>query len=81
MHQTLAALFVALGILGISSGPSPALAAPDKCANASAQCAVEIGGVCDPATGRWRYGRPGVNGTNRGGAFDACIARKLKERR
>jgi hypothetical protein len=57
------------------------LAASDKCATVSAQCAVEIGGVCDPATGRWRYGRPGVNGTNRGGAFDACIARKLKERR
>jgi hypothetical protein len=82
MHRTLAVIFVALGISGTSLlSPAPAGAASDKCANISAQCALEVGGVCDPATGRWRYGRPGVGGTNKGGAFDACIARKLKERR
>jgi hypothetical protein len=55
-------------------------AAADKCQRITAQCAVEIGGVCDPATGAWRYGTDS-GGTNRTGAYDRCIARKLKERR
>jgi hypothetical protein len=61
------------------AGVAPAEEA--KCTSISAQCAVEVGGMCDPATGRWRYGRPGVGGTNRSGAFDACISRKLGQRK
>jgi hypothetical protein len=59
-------------------------AASGKCSNVSAQCAVEIGGRCDPATGHWEYGNRGnrgSGGTNRGGAFDQCVARKLKEKK
>jgi hypothetical protein len=61
-----------------------AFAAPAKCTSISARCAVEIGGVCDPKTGRWEYGRnryTGSGGTNRGGAFDACVSRELKKRK
>jgi hypothetical protein len=61
-----------------------AAAASGKCTSIQAQCAVEIGGRCDPATGHWEYGNyqnRGSGGTNRGGAFDQCIARKLKERK
>jgi hypothetical protein len=61
-----------------------ASAATAKCTGISARCAVEIGGVCDPKTGRWEYGRyryTGSGGTNRGGAFDACVSRELKKRK
>jgi hypothetical protein len=71
---------IAIAAVGsLRAGVAPAEAA--KCTSISAQCAVEIGGRCDPATGRWRYGRPGVGGTNRSGAFDACISRKLGQRK
>jgi hypothetical protein len=56
----------------------------NKCTTIQAQCAVEIGGRCDPETGRWEYGNygnRGSGGTNRGGAFDGCISRKLKQRK
>ena len=73
---------IALAVIGIFAMSSvPAASEAAKCTSISAQCAVEIGGTCDSATGRWRYGRPGVGGTNKSGAFDACLARKLKERR
>jgi len=55
-----------------------------KCSSISAQCAVEIGGQCDPKTGYWCYGfhrGRDCGGTNRGGAFDACLSRKLGGRR
>jgi len=55
-----------------------------KCNTIQAQCAVEIGGRCDPKTGRWEYGNygnRGSGGTNRGGAFDGCISRKLNQRK
>jgi poly(3-hydroxybutyrate) depolymerase len=72
---------------------SPETSAQAKCTSAQAQCAVEIGGTCDPQTGRWQYGggylgtKAGTGGTgasggtNRFGAFDACVARKLAERK
>jgi len=68
-------------LLGLLASTTIAVSAPAKCTSVSAQCAVEIGGRCDPATGRWQYGRIGSGGTNRFGAFDACIARKLRERK
>jgi hypothetical protein len=59
--------------------PDAAMAAEGKCTSVSAQCAVEIGGQCDPKTGHWCYGR--YQGHNCGGsniaAFDACVSRKL----
>jgi len=39
------------------------------------------GGQCDPQTGRWTYGRRGVGGSNKSGAFDACISRELARAR
>jgi hypothetical protein len=73
---------IAFAVIGVSSVSSvPARSEAAKCTSMSARCAVEIGGTCDPATGRWQYGRAGIGGTNKYGAFDACIARKLKERR
>jgi hypothetical protein len=59
-------------------------AAFGKCTSIQAQCAIEIGGRCDPRTGHWEYGNvrnAGSGGTNRGGAFDQCVSRKLKERK
>jgi len=54
-----------------------------KCTSISAQCAVEIGGQCNPKTGSWCYGF--YRSRNCGGsgilAFDACLSRKLGERR
>ena len=55
----------------------PTLAAKAKCQSIQAQCAVQIGGTCDPQTGRWVYGRNGPSGNNKGGAFDQCISSKL----
>jgi hypothetical protein len=63
---------------------APVMAATAKCTSIQAQCAVEIGGTCDPATGRWRYGAyqgHQYGGTNHGGAFDACVSRKLGQGR
>jgi hypothetical protein len=55
-----------------------------KCTSLQARCALEVGGECDPKTGRWAYGNwQGINhgGSNRGGAFDACISRGLAKRK
>jgi hypothetical protein len=79
MRRTVVFAIVAIGICYTGAVPSEAAAA--KCTSISAQCAVEIGGTCDPATGRWEYGRARSGGTNRFGSFDACIARKLREQR
>jgi uncharacterized membrane protein len=59
-------------------------AAEGKCTSLQARCALEIGGECDPKTGRWVYGYwQGINhgGSNRGGAFDVCISRGLAKRK
>jgi hypothetical protein len=54
-----------------------AMAAPNagKCSSLQARCAVEIGGRCDPATGRWEYGRNGAGGNAQ--AHNACLSRGL----
>ena len=63
--------------------PAGVMAAEGKCTSISAQCAVEIGGQCDPKTGHWCYGR--YQGQNCGGAniaaFDACVSRKFGQRK
>jgi hypothetical protein len=33
----------------------------DNCTSIQARCAVEVGGTCDPRTGRWRAGNSGGN--------------------
>jgi len=56
--------------------------AASKCTSVQAQCAVEIGGQCDPNTGRWFYGR--YMGKLAGGttvAFHNCVSRKLSQKR
>jgi hypothetical protein len=76
--------FFAIAVIALTSlGAKPTDAAPAKCTSIQAQCAIEIGGRCDPVTGRWEYGRARdgggrIGGTNRGGAFDACVSRRLK---
>jgi len=59
---------------------SPALA-QGKCTNIKAKCAVEIGGQCDPKTGRWFYGcweGKCAGGTTQ--AFIACLDRANAKR-
>jgi hypothetical protein len=64
--------------------PGAAMAAEGKCTSIQAQCAVEMGGTCDPKTGHWCYGLwrgQQCGGTNNGGAFDTCVSRKLAGRK
>ena len=78
--KILAGIIASFVVAAMGLGIAPALAAGKKCTSLQARCAVEIGGTCDPVTGRWAYGRwLGVNngGTNMGGAFDQCISRRL----
>jgi hypothetical protein len=62
---------------------TPAMAAEGKCTSVQAQCALEIGGYCNPKTGYWCYGywmsrRCGGGNTH---AFDECLSRKLGQRK
>jgi hypothetical protein len=55
-----------------------------KCTSLQARCALEIGGTCNPKTGHWVYGwwnGRDWGGSNKGGAFDACIARGLAQKK
>jgi hypothetical protein len=52
---------------------STAAFADKGCKNIPSKCAIEIGGRCDPVTGKWVYGRDGAGGNTR--AFDDCISR------
>jgi hypothetical protein len=59
----------------------PVSEAASKCTSVQAQCAVEIGGQCDPTTGRWFYGR--YMGKVAGGtkvSFHDCVSRKLSQK-
>jgi hypothetical protein len=46
-----------------------------RCTSISQRCAMEIGGRCDPATGKWEYGRNGAGGNTL--AFNTCIGRMM----
>ena len=76
-RENLASIIAAAAIGFYSIGATDAVFAAQKCTSIQARCAVEIGGRCDPETGRWRYG-PRAGGSNIGGAFDSCISRELK---
>jgi len=72
---------VALYCVGAAAN---AVAADAKCTSVQAQCAVEIGGRCNHRTGFWCYGMfqgRDCGGTNRGGAFDQCVSRKLGQKK
>jgi hypothetical protein len=82
-HTSFAAIIVATTAYYLGA-PDAAMAAEGKCTSIQAQCAVKIGGTSDPKTGRWRYGfvyNRNYGGTNIGGAFDACVSRKLAGRK
>ena len=75
--------FLVIGIviacLAISENYANAQA---KCTSIQARCAVEIGGECNPKTGRWFYGC--WQGRCTGGTiaqYNDCISRKLKDRK
>jgi len=73
-------------MVGLFAVMSTTAHAAGKCTSIQARCAVEIGGTCNPITGHWEYGggfngRGGSGGTNRGGAFDACVSRELSRRK
>jgi hypothetical protein len=82
--KMLAGVIAALRLVATVFVSSP-FAAEGKCTSLQARCALEVGGECDPKTGKWAYGNwGGVNRggmANRGGAFDACISRGLAKRK
>lgn len=49
-----------------------------RCVSISQRCALEIGGRCDPATGKWEYGRNGAGGNTQ--SFNTCIGRMMAGR-
>ena len=53
----------------------PAAASGGRCRSIQALCALEIGGCCNSATGKWEYGRNGCGGSVM--AHNTCISRKL----
>ena len=56
---------LAMAVIGLPAlviNTIPANAASGKCTSIQARCAVEIGGRCDPATGKWEYGKNGAGG-------------------
>jgi hypothetical protein len=83
MQRTYFVLLFAMASYCVGA-PANALAANAKCTSIQAQCAVEMGGTCDPVTGRWCYGNfmsRRCGGSNIAGAFDLCVSRKLRERK
>ena len=72
--------FIAAGMIAMSAGADASAAA--KCTSIQAKCAIQIGGECDPKTGRWQYGR--WNNKNTGGnamQFNNCVSAALAAKR
>jgi hypothetical protein len=68
---------IAAGIFLVTSTCISSAALADKgCKNIQSKCALEIGGRCDPVSGKWEYGRNGAGGTTE--AYNACISRAMK---
>jgi hypothetical protein len=55
-----------------SAGTKSPRNSTNKCTSIQARCALEIGGECNPRTGRWRY-----IGTNWHVRFVDCLSREL----
>lgn len=58
-----------------SAPPAAKAASGGRCRSIQALCALEIGGCCDQATGRWEYGRNGCGGSVM--AHNNCLSRRL----
>ena len=65
------AAFFMTGV-AVASARTKSRNATNKCTSIQARCALEIGGECNPKTGRWSY--IGVNWHLR---FDDCLSREL----
>lgn len=50
-------------------------ASSGRCISISQRCALQIGGRCDQATGKWEYGRNGAGGNTL--AFNSCVGQAL----
>jgi hypothetical protein len=73
MFKIVAACLFALVVFSVS----PLAEAADRCTGGPGhlrrECAMELGGYCNPATGRWRLG----GGVIKGGArLQECVDRK-----
>jgi hypothetical protein len=77
MRQNLASVTAAVTLLLMFA--STAAFADKGCNNIPSKCAIEIGGRCDPVTGKWVYGRNGAGGNTR--AFDDCISRATAKKK
>jgi hypothetical protein len=77
MRQNLARVTAAITLFLMFA--STAALADKGCNNIPSKCAIEIGGRCDPVTGKWVYGRNGAGGNTR--AFDDCIARATAKKK
>nr|WP_249803203.1 caspase family protein [Bradyrhizobium sp. 35] len=51
----------------------------NRCVSISQRCALEIGGRCDQASGKWEYGRNGAGGSTE--SFNACLGRLMAGRK
>lgn len=75
------AFFIAAASALFLAGISITFAAT-KCTSIQARCALEIGGHCNPKTGRWFYGN--YQGQHAGGntqTFDNCISRETARKK
>lgn len=61
----------AAGALALTPASNAFAAA--KCTSVQARCAIEVGGRCNPVTGRWEVHQHGAGGTVN--AFIACLDR------
>ena len=59
----------------------PVSEAASKCTSVQAQCAVEIGGQCDPNSGRWLWKVYGKARRRHHGCLHDCVSRKLSQKR
>jgi hypothetical protein len=59
--------FAVIGVGGLIWTITVSDAVPaDNCTSIQARCAIEVGGTCDPDTGRWRAGSSSGNLTSTG---------------
>jgi hypothetical protein len=77
MRQNQARATAAIAVFSMLA--STAAFADKGCKNTQSKCAIEIGGRCDPVTGKWVYGRDGAGGNTR--AFDDCISRATSKKK
>jgi hypothetical protein len=72
-----------IGLTAAAAFPIPSAKA--ACTSIQAKCAVQIGGRCNPKTGRWQYGNyvdPKTGPVSLGGttqAFLACLERTRRK--